>query len=334
MSSSPAQPTLLPPPARLELAPDLLEPRGFVDWQMSPWLSERLRGILLPLQVEDLRVLISWDGSGTVRLFRDGVVRIQGRTGAFGSVLTTTRTGATTTVRGFQDDQTVDYLIEEDGDEIRVEGDTGRFRSRYTIRVAGSEVSLVGDHGEFDSNYTARCSGDVVMAEGIRGGERVECRFAREGNVLRIQGAYLGSHSELALEMAEREWLLSGMVYGERIQLALRLVDDGIEFVGSVPPGGLVNFKLHRTEEGLWVRGKANHYHLNYRIVTQGAHAEAVGAVVGAPAVDPAVAAAAVAEIMAGTGPADAFSSLPHETGLTQASPGYPAVGEGETPAT
>lgn len=319
MSSSQGQPTLLPPPARLELAPDLLEPRGFVDWQMSPWMSERLKGLLLPLQVDDLRVLMSWDGSGTVRLFRDGAVRLQGRTGAFGSVLTTTRTGGTTTVRGFQDDQTVDYTIDEEGDEIRVEGDTGRFRSRYTIKFSGADVSLVGDHGQFDSNYTARCSGDVVMAEGVRGGERIECRFAREGTALRIQGAYLGSHSELALEMAEPEWLLGGMVYGEKIQLAIRLVDDGIEFAGSVPPGGLVNFRLHRTDEGLWVRGKANNYHLNYRIVTQGAHDEAlaVGAVVGAPAVDPAVAAAAVAEIMEG-----APTLLPHDT----------VVGEGDTP--
>lgn len=327
MIPSQAQPTPLPPPARLELAADLLEPRGLVDWLMSPWMSERLKGILLPLQIGDLRVLMSWDGSGTVRLFQDGTIRLQGRTGAFGSVLATTRTGDRTTVRGFQDDQTVDYLVEEDGDEIRVEGDTGRFRSRYTIKFAGTEVSLAGDHGEFDSNYTARCTGDVVFVEGIRGGERVDCRVAREGGGLKIEGAFLGSHSELLLERADTEWHLTGFVFGERANLAIRLEEDGIEFAGSVPPQGLVNFRILLTDEGLWVRGKANNYHLNYRLLTQASGPAPVGAVVGAPAVDPAVAAAAVTQIMEGAAPAGAPSLLPHDTGV-------PVVGEGDTPAT
>lgn len=322
MIPSQAPPSLLPPPARLELASDLLEPRGFADWLMSPWMSEKLKGILLPLQIGDLRVLMSWDGSSTIRLTQDGTFRLQGRTGAFGSVLATTRTGNITTVRGFQDDQTVDYTIEEDGDEIRVEGDTGRFRSRYTIRFSGNEVSLAGDHGEFDSNFTARCAGDVVFAEGVRGGERIECRFAREDGTLKIEGAFLGSHSELTLKMSDTEWHLSGFVFGETANLTIRLVEDGIDFVGSVPPGGLVNFKVLLTEDGLWVRGKANNYHLNYRLMTQASAQAPVGAVVGAPAVDPAEAAAAVAEIMEGT----IATTAPDDTSL-------PTAGEGDAPA-
>lgn len=280
----PTQPQapLLPPPARLALAPDLLEPRGFADWMMSPWLSEKLRALVLPLQVEDLRVLLAWDGSATVRLFQDGAVRLQGRTSAFGSVLTTTRSGSRTTIRGFQDDQTVDYTVDEVDDEIRVEGDTGRFRSRYILKFSGPEVSLSGDHGEFDSNYTARCEGDMVHVEGIRSGERIDCRVVREGHSLMIDGAVLGTHSELSLTMSDKEWNLVGFALGEKLSLALRLVEDGIEVSGALPPQGLANYKLVRTGEGLWVRGKVNNYHVNYRLLTNPvehpAHATGEGA--------------------------------------------------------
>lgn len=270
-----------PLPVHLELAADLLEPRGFMDWQMSPWLSEKLQGVILPLQVEDQRLLVTWDGLATVRLFRDGSVRLQGRTGAFGSVLSTVREGSRTTVRGFHDDRTLDYTVDEHRDEIRVEGDTGRFRSRYLVKVDQAEVVLAGDHGEFDSNFAARFEPGLVHMEGTRSGERVDCRVTREANRLRLEGLYQGSHADLALDMAPGEWVLSGFLQGETVRLAIREGADGLEFTGTIPPQGVVHFTLSRTEDGFWIRGKANNFHLNYRLITTG-KADRVGAVVGA----------------------------------------------------
>lgn len=285
METNPNPSPLLAPPTRLALAPDLLEPRGLADWLMCPWMSEKLQGLILPLDLEGLRVLMAWDGIATLRLREDGALRLAGRTGAFGSLLTTTRAGGTTTLQGFRDDQTVDYAVVEEGNEIRVEGDTGRFRSLYTIRFSEAEAFLAGDHGQYNSHYTARCFGNLATLEGVRGGERIELRIEREGSSLRLSGFLQGSEANLALTcMSDRDWLLSGFLFGETANLAIRLVEDGVHFVGAVPGVGSANYKLFRTGEGLLVRGKTDSHHLNYRLITHPAGFEAVGPVVGEPA--------------------------------------------------
>jgi len=176
----------------LNLASDILEPRGFVDWEASPWISEHLTGLVLPIQVGPHRLLVSWGGTVAVRLFEDGQVRTRGRTGLMGSVLCATRTGACTTIRGFHGDRTVDYTVTEGLDELRLEGDTGRFRSKYLVRFRADEVALAGDHGEFDSNYAARFQPGEVHLKGLRAGELVDCRVFRDGDSLYLEGVYQG----------------------------------------------------------------------------------------------------------------------------------------------
>ncbi len=271
----PYQETSLVALERLELAADVLEPRGFVDWEMSPWISEHLTGLILPLQVGGHRLLVSWDGIVAVRQFHDGQVRMQGRTGAMGSVISANRTGARSTVRGFHGDRTVDYTVDEEVDEIRVEGDTGRFRSCYLIQFRSDEVVLAGDHGEFDSNYSARFHPGEVHLAGLRGGERVDCRIFQDGNSLHLEGAYQGSQSNLVLQLGDAEWNLQGFLRGEPVHLVVRLAQHALEFTGSVPVHGIVHFALQGTEDGFWVRGKIDNHHLNYRLICSSAESPA-----------------------------------------------------------
>lgn len=270
MFQSQSQVPLQSPPERLEAPADFLRPAGLVDWLMSPWLSERTRCLILPLQMDGHRLLLCWDGLATVRLPGDGSFRLQGRTGAFGSVLAVNRSGPVTTIKGFLDDQTVEYTVDEgEPGEWRVEGDTGRFRSRYVVKAQEGEVFLAGDHGQFDSNFTARFPAEgAIHLEGVRDGEKIDLRLQQDGTSLAFEGAFLGAHSEFVLSMEEREWAVGGHVAGDRVTLGLKLAEDGVEIAGHVPKA-FVNFKLFRTEEGYWVRGKAGNYHLNYRLILQ-----------------------------------------------------------------
>ncbi len=251
----------------LELASDVLEPRGFVDWESSPWISEHLTGLVLPLQVGQHRLLAGWDGSVAVRLFHDGQVRTRGRTGLMGSVLCASRTGDCTTIRGFHGDRTVDYTVREGPEELRLEGDTGRFRSNYVVRFRAGELALAGDHGEFDSNYVARFHPGEVRLEGLRAGELVDCRFFRDGDGLRLDGVYQGGRCDLNLRLGGTEWELQGLLLGEPLHLAVRLVQHALEFRGSLPVHGAVHYVIHGTADGFWVRGKVGDHPLDYRLV-------------------------------------------------------------------
>ena len=253
---------------RLELAPGFLEPRGLVDWETGLWISEHPKGLVLPLQVGRHRLLVSWDGLAMVRLDRPGQVRLQGRTGRMGSVLTVQRTGTDTTIRGFHGDSTVDYLVQEVDGEIRVEGDTGRFRSCYVLQFSPDEVAVAGDHGEFDSHYAIRFQPGKAHLAGSRMGERVDCTLLEEGDRVSLTGAYQGFHADLALKRGPSEWTLQGFHLSEPVHLVIRLVQGGLEFSGNLPPQqGSVNFTIQATEEGFLVQGKSLGYHLNYRLL-------------------------------------------------------------------
>lgn len=261
---------LLPPPEQLTAGDDYLQPRGLADWLMCPWMSEKLRCLILPLRFGEERLLLAWDGCATVHLPGEGSISLKGRTGEFGSMLGTSRRGMQTVIKGFLDDQTVDYTVDESEEGvIRIDGDTGKYRSRYVVGFRENEAFCSGDHGEFDSNFTARFLDDgSVKVEGSRNGEPIDLEIYREGSTVRMLGAFLGSHTDFSLAMLPTEWQLQGLAYGDQVKLGLKLESDGIA-VSGVLPRNYVNFKILRTAEGYWFKGKTGNFHLNYRLTVK-----------------------------------------------------------------
>jgi len=227
----------------LMLRKGILTAENITEWFSLPFFPGAKGETTVPFTIDGAPFLFCTNGF-LIRLpmsIEEGFLH-KGKTAPFNSNLSVIKTGEGYHIKGILQGETADYTINCRGAVIEVVGDTGKFRTRYSIVMKDNELSLEGDTGEFNSRLDFTRTEEGFAITGFTEGDKTDIKISESEGKYHHEGLLSGSHYDLFIEEIEGSILVEGEQKNLHTSFTIGKALDGFAIEGMIK-----STKVHMT---------------------------------------------------------------------------------------